>query len=67
MQAFSPYKINFGQARTLIFIRDLRIEGNLQPQRPHSSLGFRQPAPQAILPNPFGPPYASLQAAQQGT
>ena len=35
-------------------------------QRPHSSLGYRPPAPQAILPSPVGPPYASLQAAQQG-
>lgn len=44
-----------------------RWRDHYNTQRPHSSLGYRPPAPQAILPSPVGPPYASLQAAQQGT
>ena len=31
--------------------------------RPHSSLGYRPPAPKAILPIPFMPPYAQSAAA----
>ena len=34
--------------------------------RPHSSLGYKPPAPEAILPRPAGLPYATLRAAQQG-
>ena len=34
--------------------------------RPHSSLGYRPPAPQAILPRPAVQAYATLQPAQQG-
>jgi len=34
--------------------------------RPHSSLGYKPPAPEAILPRPAGLPYATLQSAQQG-
>jgi len=34
--------------------------------RPHSSIGYRPPAPEAILPRPAGLPYASLRAAHQG-
>jgi len=34
--------------------------------RPHSSLGYRPPAPETILPRPAGLPYAALRAAQQG-
>jgi len=34
--------------------------------RPHSSLGYRPPAPEAILPRPAVQPYATLQPAQQG-
>lgn len=34
--------------------------------RPHSSLGYRPPAPEAILPRPAVPAYATLQPKQQG-
>lgn len=34
--------------------------------RPHSSLGYRPPAPEAILPRPAVQVYATLQPAQQG-
>ena len=34
--------------------------------RPHSSLGYRPPAPQIILPRPTVQAYATLQPAQQG-
>ena len=34
--------------------------------RPHSSLGYRPPAPQTILPRPAVQAYATLQPAQQG-
>lgn len=34
--------------------------------RPHSSLDYRPPAPEAILPRPTGLPYASLRSAQEG-
>jgi len=34
--------------------------------RPHSSLGYRPPAPEAILPSPAVQTYATLQPAQQG-
>jgi len=34
--------------------------------RPHSSLGYKPPAPEAILPRPAGLPYATLRSAQQG-
>ena len=34
--------------------------------RPHSSLGYKPPAPEAILPRPAGLPYATLQSAQKG-
>ena len=34
--------------------------------RPHSSLGYRPPAPEAILPRPAVQAYATLQPAQQG-
>jgi len=34
--------------------------------RPHSSLGYKPPAPETILPRPAVPPYASLQVVQQG-
>ena len=33
--------------------------------RPHSSLGYRPPAPEAILPRPAGLPYATLRSVQQ--
>jgi len=33
--------------------------------RPHSSLGYRPPAPQAILPPAYGLPYAPLRPAQR--
>ena len=34
--------------------------------RPHSSLGYKPPAPEAILPRPAGLPHATLRSAQQG-
>ena len=34
--------------------------------RPHSSLGYKPPAPEAILPRPAVPAYAKLQPEQQG-
>jgi putative transposase len=34
--------------------------------RPHSALGYRPPAPEAILPRPIGPAYAALRHAQPG-
>lgn len=34
--------------------------------RPHSSIGYRPPAPQAILPDLAVPAYAKLRPAQQG-
>lgn len=34
--------------------------------RPHSSIGYLPPAPQAILPRSAGLPYASLRSAHQG-
>jgi transposase InsO family protein len=34
--------------------------------RPHSSLGYRPPAPETILPGPAVPAYAMLRPAQQG-
>ena len=34
--------------------------------RPHSSLGYKPPAPEAILPRPAGLTYATLRSAQQG-
>ncbi|MFD0848979.1 IS3 family transposase [Sphingosinicella xenopeptidilytica] len=34
--------------------------------RPHSSIGYLPPAPQAILPRPAGLPYASLRSAHHG-
>lgn len=34
--------------------------------RPHSSLGYRPPAPEAVLPRPAVQAYATLQPAQQG-
>ena len=34
--------------------------------RPHSSLGYKPPAPEATLPRPAGLPYAMLRVAQQG-
>jgi len=34
--------------------------------RPHSSIGYLPPAPEAILPRPAGLPYASLRSAHQG-
>jgi len=34
--------------------------------RPHSALGYRPPAPEAILPRPAGPAYATLRHAQPG-
>jgi transposase InsO family protein len=34
--------------------------------RPHSSLGYLPPAPEAILPRPAALPYATLRSAQQG-
>ena len=48
----------------VILIERWRIHYNTV--RPHSSLGYRPPAPQTILPRPAGLPYATLQAAQQG-
>tara|TARA_R110001606_G_scaffold11670_3_gene50491 strand:- start:18107 stop:18979 length:873 start_codon:yes stop_codon:yes gene_type:complete len=33
--------------------------------RPHSSLGYRPPAPQTILPRPVAPPYATLRSSPQ--
>ena len=35
--------------------------------RPHSSLGYRPPAPEAILPSPSVRPYATLQPKRMGT
>ena len=34
--------------------------------RPHSSLGYRPPAPETLLPRPAGPTYATLRHAQPG-
>jgi putative transposase len=34
--------------------------------RPHSSLGYRPPAPQTILPRPVAPTYAILRSSPQG-
>ena len=34
--------------------------------RPHSALGYRTPAPEAVLPRPAGPAYAALRHAQSG-
>ncbi len=34
--------------------------------RPHSSLGYKPPVPEAILPRPAVPAYATLQPRQQG-
>lgn len=34
--------------------------------RPHSSLGYQPPAPEAILPRPDGLPYAALRSVHQG-
>jgi len=34
--------------------------------RPHSSLGYRPPAPQTILPRPVAPTYAMLRSSPQG-
>ena len=34
--------------------------------RPHSSLGYQPPAPEAILPRPAGLPYAALRSVHQG-
>jgi len=34
--------------------------------RPHSSLGYRAPAPKTILPRPVGLPYTAFRSAQQG-
>ena len=34
--------------------------------RPHSSLGYRPPAPETILSSPAVPAYAMLRPAQQG-
>jgi transposase InsO family protein len=34
--------------------------------RPHSSLGYRPPTPEAVLPRPAGPAYATLRHAQPG-
>ena len=34
--------------------------------RPHSSLGYRPPTPQTILPRPVAPPYATLRSSSQG-
>lgn len=34
--------------------------------RPHSSIGYLPPAPEAILPRPAGLPYAPLRSAHQG-
>lgn len=33
--------------------------------RPHSSLGYRPPTPQTILPRPVAPPYATLRSSPQ--
>lgn len=35
--------------------------------KPHSALGYRPPAPEAILPRPAGPAYAPFQHAQPGS
>ena len=35
--------------------------------RPHSSLGYRPPAPKAILPGPIWPPYPVTRSARQPT
>ena len=34
--------------------------------RPHSSLGYRAPAPKTVLPRPSGPTYTPLQSTQMG-
>ena len=34
--------------------------------RPHSSLGYRSPAPETVLPRPVGLPYTSFRSTQQG-
>lgn len=48
-----------------VLIERWRVHYNTR--RPHSSLGYRPPAPQAVLPSPVGPPYATLHAGQQGS
>jgi len=42
-----------------------RWRQNYNTIRPHSSLGYRPPAPQTILSRPAGQAYATLQPAQQ--
>jgi len=34
--------------------------------RPHSSLGYRPPAPETVLPRPVGLPYTPFRSAQRG-
>ena len=34
--------------------------------RPHSSLGYKPPAPETILPRPDGLPYTAFRSAHQG-
>ena len=36
------------------------------PVTPHSSLGYRSPAPETVLPRPVGLPYTSFRSTQQG-
>lgn len=45
-----------------VLIERWRVHYNTR--RPHSSLGYRPPAPQTILPKPFDMPYAELQPYQ---
>ena len=41
----------------------LRLRRHYNAVRPHSSLGYRPPAPEAILPPARGLPYAALRSA----
>ena len=50
------------EARTLIE----RWRQHYNTIRPHSSLGYLPPAPEAILPGPAALSYATLRSAQQG-
>jgi len=43
-----------------------RWRNHYNTARPHSSLGYRPPAPETILPRPAVPAYATLQPEQQG-
>jgi transposase InsO family protein len=53
---------SLGEAEVLIE----RWRRHYNTSRPHSALGYRPPAPEAILPRPIGPAYAAHRHAQPG-